>query len=177
MGKTNYVGRAWNGRLSTIDALMAWMYNKDIFSETEKKTKDILFRKYYRYYNDGDTPRGYAHASVMRTETYLEDELCMFIRTVLKKYQGKYSRRAFHRERARTLYNNTGARDTGSNRISGLLDHYWASVYDNRYHVANLAPALEEVKRLQKLVSLAEAKAGELINDSFANMRLMQHKE
>lgn len=42
--------RAWNGKLKNVDALMAWLYDKDILTKTEKAQKDKIFNAYYRFY-------------------------------------------------------------------------------------------------------------------------------
>jgi hypothetical protein len=96
--------RAWNGGIKNIDELMAWMYDKDILNKTEKARKDSIFRQYYRYYNDGDTPRGVLRKYGISSwssdlEMYLEMYLEEFIKAMLKKYCGKIDRKAFYTDR------------------------------------------------------------------------------
>jgi len=95
-------GRAWNGKIKNIDNLLSWMYDNDILTKKDKKKKDSLFRQYYRYYNDGDFPRGvgkkagissYSNSSVIAME--LEVQITAFIKEILSKYSGKYDRTQF----------------------------------------------------------------------------------
>lgn len=94
--------RAWNGKLTRIDKLMSWMYDKDILTKTEKAEKDKVFRAYYRYYNDGDLP-GFAKALGLSNKKWdeaklkvaLENYLEVFIKKILGKYLPKVSRGDF----------------------------------------------------------------------------------
>lgn len=97
-------GRAWNGRLGKIDSLLAWMYDKDILNKGEKAKKDSIFRKYYRYYNDGDFPKGvkdengetiYKGMNPDYVENALENQLDEFIKKILSKYFNKIDRGMF----------------------------------------------------------------------------------
>ena len=95
------VRRAWNNRLDGINNLLFWMYKTDVLNKGEKAKKDSIFRQYYRYYNDGDAPRGVLRKygiSVYnkellekRLEQYLEDFVCV----ILNKYKGKYDKTAY----------------------------------------------------------------------------------
>ena len=98
------VRRAWNGKLKKIDELLSWMYDKGILNKGEQSKKDTLFRKYYRWYNDGDFPRGLKNKAGstitvgMRDELVdkaLEEQLEDFIKTILSKYTGKVDRGMF----------------------------------------------------------------------------------
>jgi len=91
------IRRAWNGRLNHLNDLLSWMYEEDILNKTEKAKKDRTFRAYYRYYNDGDTPRGFKHVDKERTEEYLENTVNELIAELLKKKQGKYNRADFRK--------------------------------------------------------------------------------
>ncbi len=90
--------RAWSGRLEKIDQLLSWMYDKDILTKAEKNKKDSIFNRYYRYYNDGDFPRGIKvskYDTKAAIETALEDMLEIFIRRILSKYWKKIDRKEF----------------------------------------------------------------------------------
>lgn len=110
-------GRAWQGKLKRIDDLIAWMYDKDILTQSDKKKKDSLFHKYYRYYNDGDFPRGIKSVSASeyrwsrtasswkkevedKIEYELEQQLETFMVYILNKYLPKINRKEFHYDRA-----------------------------------------------------------------------------
>jgi hypothetical protein len=97
--EASYSGRGWEGRLKQIDSFMAWLYDKDILSKGEKKRKDIVFYRYYRYYNDGDFPRGLKGVSSSSTkeqiERALENSIEEFMRDILKKYLPKVDRSEF----------------------------------------------------------------------------------
>lgn len=101
LNEGSYSGRAWSGNLKKIDALLAWMYDKDILNKTEKKKKDSLFHQYYRYYNDGDFPRVLSSRGVSKfadkgvIERALEDQLEDFIKIILSKYMSKVDRTEF----------------------------------------------------------------------------------
>jgi hypothetical protein len=98
-------GRAWSGKLKNIDELMAWMYDNDILNKGEKDKKDSIFRQYYRYYNDGDAPRGVLRkygVSMYQSslvEEKLEEYLSDFISAMLKKYCPKIDRQDFYIDR------------------------------------------------------------------------------
>ena len=103
---------AWNGKLKHIDNLLAWMYDKDILTKTEKAEKDRIFHAYYRYYNDGDFPRALSlkgfskYSSSEEVETALEEYLNDFIKKILSKYAGKYSRKEFRYDQLNDQLNN-----------------------------------------------------------------------
>ena len=88
-------GRAWNGKIKNIDNLMSWMYDKGIMNKGEQAEKDRKFREYYRWYNDGDYPRGFANRPDSIVEKYLENSIEEFIKKILAKYAGKYDRKDF----------------------------------------------------------------------------------
>lgn len=84
--------RAWNNKLSKIDKILAWMYDKDILTATDKKRKDKVFYQYYRYYNDGDMPaalkvKGFSKWS---GDEYVEKELEKYLETFIKEMLSKY---------------------------------------------------------------------------------------
>lgn len=101
-------GRAWSGKLKNIDELLSWMYDKDILSKSEKAAKDSIFRQYYRWYNDGDLPRGFGgfkdrsgRVSVSKyrekeIEAHIESKVEEFIRKILSKYLGKIDKQEFY---------------------------------------------------------------------------------
>jgi len=98
----SFPGRAWSGNLENLDSLFSWMYDKGILNKTDKAKKDSIFRQYYRYYNDGDFPRGLAKAkgvvqydSKEKIEKALEEYVEDFMKMILAKYAGKYDRRTF----------------------------------------------------------------------------------
>lgn len=93
--------RAWNGKLQRIDKLMAWMYDQGILTKGEMAAKDKVFHQYFRYYNDGDFPRGLQAKGVSKLddkktiEKALEEYLDDFIKKMLKKYMPKIDRTEF----------------------------------------------------------------------------------
>ena len=99
INEATFPGRAWEGKLNNLDGLFSYMYEKDILTKKEKKIKDRVFRAYYRFYNDGDFPRGIANkygvtkydspkAITTALEQYLED----FMKQILSKYSTKINR-------------------------------------------------------------------------------------
>jgi hypothetical protein len=91
----SYAGRAWEGKLENLDNLFSWMYRKGILSSYDKERKDEIFREYYRFYNDGDTPKGIEIERGESTEDALERTLDDFMKEILANYAGKYDRRKF----------------------------------------------------------------------------------
>lgn len=97
-------GRAWNGRLEKIDELLKWMYSTDVLNKGEKDKKDVLFNQYYRYYNDGDMPKGLKTPEGYNLSKYHGDDLIAaaleykleeFIKKILTKYLGSIDRGLF----------------------------------------------------------------------------------
>lgn len=94
-------GNAWNGKIERIVSLLNWMHDKDILSKSEKAEKDKVFRSYYRYYNDGDFPRALSAKGLSKyspkeeVEIALEEYINSFIKKILSKYAGKYSKKEF----------------------------------------------------------------------------------
>ena len=128
--EASHAGRAWSGKIKNIDDLMSWMYDKGIINKGEQAEKDRVFREYYRYYNDGDTPRGLRGMSEKGIEDYLEKKVEEFIKKVLAKYTGKYDRKDFRIDTLladlNTLSSITGGRNGGEFEPDayGLLN-YW----------------------------------------------------
>jgi hypothetical protein len=95
LNEASHIGRAWSGKLSNIDDLLSWMYDKGILNKSDKDLKDRKFREYYRYYNDGDIPSGLQGMNDTEVESYLERSVEDFIKSMLSKYAGKYDRKTF----------------------------------------------------------------------------------
>lgn len=156
--------RAWNGNLKNIDALMSWMYEKDILTATDKKAKDTVFYQYYRYYNDGDMPaalkrKGYNRfMGKERVEKALEEYLEEFIKKMLSKYLPKVDRTEFRLDRAiKSLSTVQGvAKDDDAH---GLLT-YWlktVKINDEAGELAKLVSSLDGVyKKLRSIVDAAD---------------------
>jgi hypothetical protein len=102
VNEASFSGRAWSGKIKNLDNLFAWLYDKGIMNKGEQAKKDSIFRQYYRWYNDGDFPRGLASKGISKyqgddkIERALEDEVENFMKVILNKYTGKYDRREFH---------------------------------------------------------------------------------
>jgi len=104
LNEASFPGRAWSGKIKNIDDLLSWMYDKGVLTKAEQAEKDRKFREYYRWYNDGDTPRGLNGMSDAKIEEYLERSVEDFIKTVLSKYAGKYDRRSFQFDKLLSEY-------------------------------------------------------------------------
>lgn len=93
--------RARSGGIENIDKLLSWMYAKGILTKSEQNQKDSLFRQYYRYYNDGDHPRGLSKNGISKwdskekIETALEEKIDTWIKGILSKYSKKVNRTEF----------------------------------------------------------------------------------
>ncbi len=139
------VRRAWNGRIARVDSLMAWMYSMDILNKSEKELKDRLFHKYYRFYNDGDRPRGKKYSGLYNNkdiELVLEQEITDFMVKILSKYDGKYNRRDFLVDKAKIAKNNSLE---GAN-----LDDYYARRYAEAYNLPEVVGLLDQIALLNK---------------------------
>jgi len=93
--EASHAGRAWSGKIENIDNLLSWMYDRNILNKGEQAEKDRIFREYYRYYNDGDIPRGLRGMKDEAIELSIEKSVEEFIKKILAKYTGKYDRRDF----------------------------------------------------------------------------------
>ena len=97
--------RAWNHGLENTNGLLSWMYDKEILNKGDRAKKDSIFRQYYRYYNDGDAPRGVLrkYGVSMYQKTLVEQKLELYVNdyiaSMLKKYAGKYDRKDFYLSR------------------------------------------------------------------------------
>lgn len=106
--------RAWNGKLPNIDRYISWLSSKGFLTKSETQRKDVLYRQYYRWYNDGDLPsslrsKGFSKPdmpSKYRTvdsmhysgEYQLELLVDEFTRKILNKYLTKYGRKAYRND-------------------------------------------------------------------------------
>ena len=98
----SYAGRAWNKGLENMNKLISWLYDSDVLTKTDKSVWDRKVNKYYRYYNDGDFPKGlkttsgtpmqkWVHSGE-KLEQALERDLEVHIKMLLDKYKGRYDR-------------------------------------------------------------------------------------
>jgi len=148
-------GRAWEGKLKQIDDLMGWMYDKDILTKGEKQKKDVVFRQYYRYYNDGDHPRGiglYKGAPDSAVEDALEEKLDDFIKTILSKYFSKIDRKTFRYDKALGELNTVlGVVDRDD--FHGFFNYWVKSVEAKDTKLGVIARKMEkEDKKFKKLI-------------------------
>lgn len=156
--------RAWNGKLSRIDDLIAWMYDKNILTASDKKKKDSLFHKYYRYYNDGDFPRGIKTVDANqyrwsrtgssswkkeiedKIEYELEQQLENFISYILSKYLPRIDRKDFRYDNAISKINDVLEVLKDNNFLSiNSIDYFSKAVKTDNPQVTEL---LEELKTL-----------------------------
>ena len=149
--------RGWSGKLSRIDALLAWMYDKGILTKGEKAEKDKIFRQYYRYYNDGDLPgamRKQGHSLIKKGkyskgmdqdgEEALEKYLEAFIKKILGKYMSKIDRSEFRIDKA--IGDLTTAKRVASDGYHKDVVKYWidkVKIKDEGGQLANLVSSLE----------------------------------
>jgi hypothetical protein len=126
-------GRAWNNKLSKIDKLMAWMYDKNILSKTDKERKDRVFYQYYKYYNDGVIPgylknKGFSkYSNKNELETELEKHLEDFIKEMLSKYLPKVDRKDFRIDNTIDILNRI--LESAENHDPHGLITYWYKKY------------------------------------------------
>lgn len=127
--------------LRHIDNLLAWMYDKDILTKTEKAEKDKKFHAYYRYYNDGDFPKALSSKGIGRyapkdiIEDALEEYIRDFIKKILSKYAGKYSRKEFR-------YDQLNEQLNYALKYCDINDEYFSP--DNLLHWINYIPNKDE---------------------------------
>lgn len=143
-------GRAWSGKIKKIDDLLAWMYDKDILTATDKKEKDRIFYAYYRYYNDGDLPgflrvKGVSKHDTQRVEEELEKYLEAFIKKMLAKYLPKIDRTEFRYD---TILKNleTVKNVAKRNDSYGLLE-YWLKKVKIKDEDGTLAKLVNELQK------------------------------
>jgi len=128
--------RAWGHGLENIDGLMAWLYDQEILNKGERERKDTIFRQYYRFYNDGDAPRGVLRKygvsmyNKKLVEVKLEEYLNEFISAMLTKYSPKIDRQDFYLDR-KISKAKTAARIAADFEVHGLVT-YWKKDVENK---------------------------------------------
>lgn len=168
--EASHAGRAWSGKIKNIDNLMSWMYDKGIINKGEQAEKDRVFREYYRYYNDGDTPRGLRGMSEKGIEDYLEKKVEEFIKKVLAKYTGKYDRKDFRVDTLladlSTLSSITGGRNSGEFEPDpyGLLNYWGKNIKTGNSEfeklLGELRPIYDDAKKAANDIVDKETKDG-----------------
>jgi hypothetical protein len=153
--EASHTGRAWSGKIENIDNLLSWMYAKGIINKGEQAEKDRRFREYYRWYNDGDYPRGLKDVPRIKVGEYLEKSVEEFIKKILAKYAGKYDRKDFRIDTLlgdlSTLYNIVGGDSSREPDPHGLLN-YWGkriNVNDSEFEkmLSELRPLYDVAKK------------------------------
>lgn len=113
--------RAWNGRLNNLNAFANYLDENDILNKGESNEKAKIFHQYYRFYNDGDYPRGYKFAAYTKAQEYLEDRLEKFMKKIVKKYMSAEIRTAVREKRLadtiETITSYTGTDTTSPHMI------------------------------------------------------------
>lgn len=163
--------RAWEGKLKKIDALMGWMYEKDILTPNEKKDKDRIFYQYYRYYNDGDLPsivkrRGVGIRSGKNViERELEDALDSFIKKILSKYLPTINRTEFRLDNLLKQLSMV-KRSADEEDSYGLLN-YWLKSVKIKDDEGALFGIVEELKKaheaMKDSLGKADSKKGSMV--------------
>jgi len=157
--EASFSGRAWAGKIENIDKLLAWMYDKGILNKGEQAEKDRKFREYYRWYNDGDRPRGMTGKDE-DIERQLENSVEEFIKKILAKYAGKYDRKDFRLDTLlgdlHTLKSIVDGEDA-----YGLLNHWGKkiNVNDSEFEklLGDLRPIYDKAKEaVNKAIADAE---------------------
>lgn len=202
--EASHAGRAWSGKIKNIDNLMSWMYDKGIINKGEQSEKDRVFREYYRYYNDGDIPRGLNGYSDEKIELYIEQKVEEFIKKILAKYTGKYDRKDFRVDTLLadlfTLQNIVGGRKVEGRDAYGAAEpdpygllNYWGkkiNVNDSTFEkmLGELRPLYDDAKKAAMDIVNKEIKdgifkdvasynvPGENTNLSYQRMRLTDEK-
>lgn len=96
-------GNFWNNKLSNIDGWECFIYDK--MTKTDKTKKDRANYQYYRYYNDGDFPKGLKTeegnpvrkwTSKETIETILERNVYKNAVYFIKKYMTAENRKEFY---------------------------------------------------------------------------------
>lgn len=170
--EASHAGRAWSGKIGNIDNLMSWMYDKGILNKGEQAEKDRKFREYYRWYNDGDKPRG-IYGSDKDIENYLERSIEEFIKKILAKYTGKYDRKDFRIDTLLgdlfTLQNIVGGYkqsngDVGEPDAYGLLNYWGKNIKTGNSEfeklLGDLRPVYDAAKKAANDIVDKETKNG-----------------
>ena len=168
--EASHAGRAWGGKIKNIDNLLSWMYDKEILNKGDQAEKDRVFREYYRYYNDGDIPRGLQGMSEDKIELYLEKKVEEYIKKVLAKYTGKYDRRDFRIDTLladlSTLSSITGGRNSGEFEPDpyGLLNYWGKNIKTGNSEfekmLGELRPLYDDAKKSAMDIVTKEIKDG-----------------
>lgn len=163
--------RGWNGKLSNLDGILSWMYSTDILTQTDKNAKDHIINKYYRYYNDGDKPRGFAREREQVIETYLENLLTDFIRHMIRKYAKKVNRQDYYRFKADERFKSTNASQARKHYRQGLLNVYYSQKYAEERNLEEAQKKIENLKEILKQAQALEVEIARLIKKDFRDSK------
>lgn len=159
-------------KMKNIDDLFSWLYDKDILTQTDKNKKDSLFRKYYRYYNDGDFPRGVKGVTRWDHPTdiakALEDQAEEFIKYVLAKYVGRYDRNDFKISKYKKQLDSLKRRLTdimrGHSTVSFWLDRVSPALIDKSEFLQTIEEIKDVEEKLKKEIKAAGFSASKYID-------------
>lgn len=173
-------GNAWNGKIEHIEKLLSWMYDKDILTKAEKAEKDKIFKAYFRYYNDGDFPRALLSKGIDKYSSdeeigvALEEYLNDFIKRILSKYAGKYSRKEFRYDQLINQINDAISQcDIDDKYFSPSSLTYWVNYIPNKDdELVNLIYKLNtEYDKLDSNMKEIENKSADIIKQKEKNYR------
>jgi len=173
--------RAWSGKLKKVDALLSWMYDKDILNKGEKAKKDQIFSAYYRFYNDGDMPaalkiRGLSkYSKSEEVEMALEEYLEAFIKSTLTKYLPKIDRTEFRLDKA--IKDLDDVIDVASrNDVHGLLT-YWLKTVKLNDEDSALKAMVDTLDEQYKALKEEADEADPKSNNTVMSYRIEKMKE
>ena len=143
----------WNNRAEMVGEFLRWVYDHGM-SKTDQDLKDTTNHRYYRYYNDGDSPR-YSRREGMTLEETLEIRTAEVTWKLFRKYNTPERRRAFYIAREAEDFDHTECQFAGPGYTAASLP-YWVKKYLKRH--ARGVRLTEEIERIEKLrKELAEA--------------------
>jgi len=137
----------WNHRAEMVGEFLCWMYENGM-TKKDQGLKDIANRRYYRYFNDGDSPR-ISKREGMTLEETLEIRTAEVTWELFRKYNTPERRKAFYIAREAKDFRITHCQFAGPGCAPGRVDSYWVKKYLKRH--AKSVCLDKELARVEKL--------------------------
>ena len=145
------VQRLWQGKGDMVDSFLQWAYDH-VMTQTDQEKKDRTNRRYYRYYNDGDHPRGIRYVTGQTTAQTLEIKTTEVLLKLYRKYATPERRRQFYVWREENAFNATGATSTlAATCPGGGCQGYFVKEYVKNFGRRPNVPELDVADQLAEI--------------------------
>ena len=164
MNIKNTPARMWSNKTEMLDEFLSWVYDR--MSSADQKKKDVAFRRYYRYYNDGDYHR-LKLLPGMNSEETLEYRTAEVALKLYLKYATPEARREFYVAREQDNFEMVHAPDKYccGNHHPGKMQPYWIRNYVKKHAKGtSLDKKIEKIEKLREKLMKAEAAVAKVLN-------------